>query len=148
MKLSYLIIIVLIVSLFNAFSMRFQAATLFWGKKLQPDNELLPRGMQNAITPSFQNIRNLFIPISVIVIIVLGFIFFEWYVALSSGAVTFILGGLISNMLPKPESNYYYRKIHKVLLKKKNKFIKIDNDLKLEAVEKIISLLDQISPRP
>lgn len=146
MELTYFIILSLLFSSFNAFSMRFQSATLYWGKKLQPNNEFLPRGMQNAITPSFQNFRNIFLPISIVTVMIIGFIFLQWYVALLSGPITFIFGGLISNLLPKPESNYYYSKIRKVLLKKKRTFMKKGDNIRLSAVENVISIFDEIAP--
>ena len=147
MAFVYFLLIIIFISIFNAFSMRFQSATLYWGKQLQPNNEFLPRGMQNVITPTFQNFRNIFLPVSIITIVILGFIFFKWYIALISGLCTFIIGGLLSTVLPKPESKYYYDRIQKILHKKKNKFIKINDSLKLDAIENIIWLLNQKSPK-
>ena len=147
MELIYFFLIIILISFFNSFSMRFQSATLYWGKKLQPDNELLPRGMQNAITPSFQNFRNIFLPISIIAIMIIGLIFFKWYIALLSGPIAFIIGGLFTTLLPKPESKYYYDKIRNVLLKKKNIFTNSNDSIKLIAIEDIIMLFDQITPK-
>lgn len=148
MGLTYFSILIFLISVFNAFSMRFQEATLYWGKKLVPNSELLPHGMQNSITPSFQNFRNIFLTISIIGIMVLGFIFLEWYIALISGPITFILGGFLSKLLPKPESKYYHSKIHKVLNKKKNNFIKKNDSMKLYAVENVIKMFNDILPKP
>ena len=142
----FFLILAIVITVFNSFTLRFQGATLYWGKKLQPDNELLPRGMQNAITPSFQNFRNIFLPISIILLMVLGLFFIKWYLALISGPVSFILCGFVSKILPKPESKYYYEKIHRVLMKKKRLFQKSNDSLRIEAVENVILLLNQIRP--
>ncbi len=57
------------------YTMAFQQATLFWGKSLAPSDELLPTGMQNAITPKIQTIRNFLTPVFLLAALVGGIIF-------------------------------------------------------------------------
>lgn len=126
--------------------MRFQEASLYWGKQLNPENSLIPRGMQNTISPLYQNIRNFFLPISILLIIIIGIYLVNYYIGIILGLIAFILGGAISKILPKTYSKYYYLKIHKVLTTKKNRYKKRNDELRLFATEEIISLLEDVSP--
>jgi hypothetical protein len=62
-----------------AYTMAFQKSTLFWGKRLASDDELLTSGFQDALTPKLQTIRNIFIFISFLASSVAGLILIRWY---------------------------------------------------------------------
>ena len=74
-----------------AYTFAFQGATLHWGKRLAPDNEALPTGLQDAITPPGQTQRNILSMLLLTTTFAFGFFVFPWYGAIAAFLLIFVL---------------------------------------------------------
>ena len=140
-----LIVLICITALFGAYTINFQRTTLSVGKKLTPDNVLLPTGMQDAITPSGQTTRNLVLPLLILVIFIYSLIFFRWYLAFVFAILTFfVITPIFKAFMPKPESNFYLRKIRRNLGRRQETY-KTNNDvLRAAMITGIITKCDSL----
>jgi hypothetical protein len=125
--------------------MKWQGATLYWGKALAPYNELLPRGMQDAITPRSQTIRNLLVYAAIVSLLAYGFTYFSWYVPLSVLFGTLFCSGAIGLMLPKPESPYFQSRIRAQLVKRYRHYQTTGETREYDAMRGIIADFDSIT---
>jgi len=122
--------------------MQFQEATLYWGKWLALGNPLLPKGMQDAITPRVQNLRNILCFLLFPAIIILGLIHFTWYVALIGLAFAWFGSGIIGVLLlPKSESQYFKKKLERSLVRRRARYIRRDDVERAEAADHLIKQL-------
>lgn len=128
-----------LVSLFIAYTQGFQRATLFWGKRLAANNEYLPTGLQDAITPMAQTIRNIAIPILLIGTGIFGAFLVGWYMAVLGPLATFVLAGFLLRVIPKPEYDFYKKKILRGLKKKEVNYGKNNDAARLLATEEVIA---------
>jgi len=127
-----------------AITMKFQDATFYWGKLLQPENELNPRKMQNAITPPIQNIRNIIAPIMLISIIVWGIILYNWWLGLIIVLIVFVLSTLIGKLWPSSDSDYYYKKILNSLVSRGHIYDRNNTTLQKKVNDEILTLFENI----
>jgi hypothetical protein len=113
--IAYALLIIVAIVL-NAYTMRFQGATLFWGKAIAPHNPLLPRGMQDAITPSWQTARNLLNWPLLFVVFVGGAWLHAWYVGLGAVAAAWFGSALVAVLLlPGYSSPFWFKRILRTL---------------------------------
>lgn len=132
-------VFILCSAIFAAYTMAYQKATLFWGKKIAADNELLPAGLQDAITPKWQTIRNLVLFILFLVSSVAGIIIIRWYMGLVGPAVLLLLGGFISGaMRLKPDSRFFKDRITKDLNRRLMTYRRRSDEQRIVATEEVI----------
>lgn len=130
-------------AVFFAYTMKFQQATIYWGKKIAPDNKLLPTGLQDAITPKSQTYRNLLCPFLFIIAAVAGFIVYRWYMAILGPISVFIGSAFVSGVMRwQPNSSFFKEKIIKSLVHRLDKSIKTKNIEKIIALKEIIGRID------
>ena len=128
------------------YTMRFQGATLYWGKALAPDNPLLPRGMQDAITPRSQTVRNIILMPSGIVLAVAGFFWFQWYIVLGAIFVALIGSGFVSVLLPRPESGHFWNVLLGNLHTRRLRFEGSRDFERFEAINDLAAKLEALRP--
>lgn len=143
--ITILIFLIITTSILAAYALNFQDTTLSIGKKLAPNNEYLPRGFQDAITPEMQNFRNITWHLGIFFVFILSFFVTEWYLAVLIGLGTFfILVPLLIRFMPKPESKHYLQIIDSNL-QKKLKFYQSKGDKeRMEAMKMIIQRFKKI----
>lgn len=137
------------VGVLGAYTSTFQDATLYLGKRLALDNSnsLLLTGLQDAITPKGQNFRNVLFLILLVVLLIYGFIFYNWYIAICLPISTFmiIVPFLKAIVMPKPNSAFYKDKI-KINLERRLKSYERNKDvLKTEAIRLVLEKLKNIN---
>jgi hypothetical protein len=122
--------------------MRFQETTLLIGRMLIPPHvhDVLPAGLQDAITPKAQTSRNIGYFILLIVLLLYGVIFIKWYVGVVVLLSTFIGIPIMKIFLPQAGSPYYTTKIIKDLHKRKSEYEKSGDTMRKMAIQEIISL--------
>lgn len=143
-KIFILIILILFVSALCAYTSNFQSATLIIGKKLSPDNPLLPTGFQDAITPKAQTLRNISIPILFILLFIISLSFVKWYVAVINILITLLLIPFMKLFMPKVTSSHYLNVMRKHLRKRLRHYERIDDKEGVEAVNFLRDKLEQI----
>lgn len=140
-----LLFLILITGFMGAYTVNFQKATLSIGKKLAPENEFLPRGMQDAITPESQNIRNVLFPILVSAIFIVALFVTKWYLALLIVTGTFfVVTPIFQQFMPKPESEYFLKIIEKELIKKLELYKAKNDQNRLEAANFVIEKINKL----
>lgn len=132
------------VTLFLAYTMRFQRATLRFGKRLAPDNEFLPQGMQDAITPPIQTVRNLLWPVAMLAVLVFGVISFPTYIGIVGLIAVWIGSGVIVPFLPPPDSIYFRRRILASLRRRQRRYAGQGDRIRLEAIAEVIERFEQL----
>ena len=138
MKLLYWVFIFYSTVLF-AYTMKFQQATLYWGKRIAPYNELLPAGLQDAITPKSQTNRNIISVFLLIIAAVAGFFIFRWYVGIIGPVIVLFLGAFILGaMRLKPSSSFFKNRILNDLTRRLNEAKTIGDAERTIALEEVI----------
>ena len=137
-----MVLLIIFTSLLGAYTLNFQKATLAWGREISKSG-LLPSGLQDAITPKSQTLRNIILFLLIAAVIVCGFVLYPWYFAILCIVSTFILTGILMAVLPKANSDYFYRKIRQDLLKRQFKFEKIGDFERESAICDILSKLEK-----
>lgn len=105
-----LAVLVVTTGILASYTARFQATTLWAGKKLAGKqlSEQMPRGFQDAITPKSQDKRNMITPVSYVVIIVLGCIQ-AWYVGIVAIIGALFVGAIADRFIPDKLEYYLLR---------------------------------------
>lgn len=132
-------------SILGAYTMRFQEATLLIGKKLSDDNLMLLTGLQDAITPRLQTIRNILFPILIIIIFVISLTITKWYFAVSIIILIFIILVFIKLAMPKPDSLYFVKIVKNNLAKRLQNYKAKNNLSKIEAIGFIFEKLNKLN---
>jgi len=140
-------IFVILAALVIGYTMAFQRATLLWGKLLAPCNLLLPRGMQDAITPQIQTLRNILMPVLLLVALVTGVILLPWYIGVLGMLATFVLGGISRNFFPEPDSKFFHSRFLRSLEHRKHQFQLRGDSARLEAIGSLIERLKTLEPQ-
>lgn len=128
-----------------AYTMKWQGATLYWGKALAPNNELLPRGMQDAITPPAQTSRNILTVIMPLVLFMVGFVFFRWHVPVLTLLCTFLGSGIVGVALPKSESLYFCDRIRAQLVKRLHRYRQAGDLERFDAMQEVLNDFDAMN---
>lgn len=118
--------------------MAFQKSTLFWGKKIAPDNEYLPTGLQDAITPRWQTLRNLLMPILILGSSVAGIFLIKWYMGVIGPIVLFIIANFLSVTLPKCDSRFFKDRIIRDLNRRLIFYRSRSNEPRIFPIEEVI----------
>lgn len=138
-----LIVLVLGTGLLIAYTLKFQRATLAFGKKLAPENQLLPTGLQDAITPKAQTMRQILSGISILIVLIYGVIFYVWYLGIVFALATvFAVYPILSQFLPKVDSDFYKQKIREDLVKRQGKYRQAGDASREKAIDEILRRLD------
>ncbi len=125
-----------------AYTFSFQAATLYWGKRLAPDNDLLPTGLQDAITPPAQTRCNLLSMVLLAITLIAGFFVFRWYWALVAFFVIYLGSALLKALLPKPDSDFFRERIESSLRSRLSRFQSSGDTGRAEAVSELLNRFD------
>jgi hypothetical protein len=100
---------------FAAYTFAYQAATLYWGRRLVGSDKKRSTGLQDAITPRSQTTRNITTTLLLLATLVSGFVAFRWYSGIGAFLVVFFVSGAIKAALPKPDSLYFQNLIGRSL---------------------------------
>ena len=89
------------------FAAKMQATTLWVGKKIAPEglDTDVPRGFQDAITPSMQDKFNTILPISYVLILAAGS-WIHWYLGVSVLILSIILMTVLQRFYPNKVHTY------------------------------------------
>ncbi|MFC1620175.1 hypothetical protein ACFL45_09540 [Candidatus Neomarinimicrobiota bacterium] len=139
--IAYFIFVVIIV-LYSAYTLAFQGATLYWGKRIASDNPYLPTGLQDAITPPQQTRRNILMFILLPVALIAGFLVLKWYWAILSGLVVLISRRFAPVLFPGPQEPYYKERIISSLQTRRKKFENAGDMDRIEAVTDMLRRLN------
>ncbi len=128
-----------------AYTMRWQGATLYWGKRLTPANPYLPRGSQDAITPPIQTVRNLVMWLGLAALAVIGLFLFQWYIVVIAVAAVWLTSGFIAIVfMPAAESSYFRDRIRRSLVKRGHGYTKSGDDLRAALVQELVEAMDTL----
>ncbi len=129
-----------------AYTLNMQKTTLALGKQLVPDNPLLPRGFQDAITPPSQDRNNSVMFVLLPAVLVYGFILFKRYWAVIGFAMCFyVLTPLCSVLfMPRPCSPHYVNIIRRSLQRKLDDYLAAGDQVRLEAARFVLDRLDRV----
>jgi hypothetical protein len=142
-----LIVLVLGTGLLIAYTMKFQRAKLAYGKKIAPKDPLLQTGLQDAITPKVQTIRNILSGVLLLIILIYGVIFYVWYLGVVFALATFfIVSPILGQFLPKDDSDFYKQRIRKDLVKRQAKYRQAGDTIRETAIANIVRSLDKEKP--
>ncbi len=140
-----LVSLILVTGLLGAYTMNFQKTTLILGKKLAPDNPLLPAGFQDALTPKLQTVRNVTYFMLVLVVLIYSLIYYKWYYAAGFAGLTFfVMTPILKIALPKPGSDFYEQMIKKDLLKRQAQYSEAGNIEKESAITEILGRWNEL----
>jgi len=129
----------------SAYTQAFQGATLYWGKLLAPTNPLLPRGMQDAITPASQNVRNITSWLMHLGLLIGGFFYFRWYFVLGVFVLALLLSFFIYILIiPASNSSYFLQRILSSLKRRKARYLSADDRVRVFVLEDIIDRLTRM----
>jgi len=112
---------------------------------LSPDNPYLPRGMQSAITPAAQTLRNISMFVLWITTAILGFTYSGWL-----AAVVAVVGGTLASgmigvlLLPKVDSDYFRTRIRKSLESRLSKYRQSGDQIRSTAMSEVIEDWDEL----
>lgn len=166
MTLATYIIIVLAVAVLGTYTLKFQDATHYWGRRMAGETSveaelakagegdegayqkgvalgrsIFNRSFQDAITPQVQNVRNVLFMVSVVAIPIIGFIYQEWYVAILGFIAVWFLVIILKKMLPHPGSDFFKRRILSSVSSRTARHERSGNALKAEAGNYMLMLL-------
>ncbi len=126
---------------FNGYTMAFQSATLYWGKWLSPNNDLLPTGMQDAITPPAQSTRVFASLALLLAVAVAGGFVFRWWAAPIILFASFFGSGIMKMLFPNPDSDFFRRKILNSLSQRESTYRKEGDYLRSEVAQDLLAKL-------
>ena len=136
MKIIGLIVLACITGLFGAYTVNFQRSILSVRKKLTSDSILIPNG---------KTARNLVLPLLISIIFIYGLIFFRWYLALAFTIVTFfVIIPIFKILMPKPESNFYLRRIRRNMERKQKTYRSHNDALRELVITDLITRFDSL----
>lgn len=137
------------IGILGAYTSAFQDATLYLGKQLAIDNSssLSSTGLQDAITPKGQNFRNILFLILLVILLIYGFIFYSWYIAICLPILTLVIIGpfLKVIVMPKPKSIFYKDKIRINLERRLDGYEHNKDILKVEVVRFVLEKFKSIN---
>lgn len=139
MNIWVLLSITSLTAVLGSYAMQFYAATLYWGKRLEPDNPFLPRGMQNAITPPSQTNRLIIVFSLFIVTAILGYVHSGWLTLFMSVFGCFFSMSMIGTLfMPKADSVYFRDRIRKDLERRLHEFRRTGDHTRATAMSEVI----------
>ncbi len=142
-----LIVLVLGTGLLIAYTMKFQRAKLTLGKKIAPKNPLLQADLQYAITPKVQTMRNILSGVLLLIILIYSVIFYVWYLGIVFALASFFLvSPILSQFLPKEDSDFYKQRIRKDLVKRQAKYRQAGDTIRETAIADIVRSIDKEKP--
>lgn len=116
---------------------------MFWGKRLGECNDLLPgSGMQNAITPPAQTIRNYLMFASLLALPIVGVYELGWAIGLGGLLATVVLSGFIGVAMPKTDSSFFFATILRSLVNRRAKFARASDEIRVDAIDMLLERLN------
>lgn len=128
-----------------AYTMKWQGATLYWGKALAADNPMLPSGMQDAITPPIQSARNILTFVAPLALLIGGFFLFRWYLAIGIVVLMWFASGFIGFALPKRHSRFFRDRIRKSMQRRLAAYAASGDQMRCLAMQHTISKFDSLA---
>lgn len=162
------LIILAVGSLLGAYTMSLQDATQYWGRKLTgapAEDEMIAqkvaegmseseargfvmgklvfdRGYQDAITPKYQNLRNVLFFACLLYALIGGWIMFRWYFGIAALLGTFFVTSSLKLLFPAKDSRFFFQKIRKQLYLRCERH-KAEGDLeRVDACQHFLAKLD------
>ena len=123
-------------ALLGAYTRAFQKSTLHWGRRLSTSES--GTGLQDAITPPAQTLRNIASLILHIAVLSGGLYYLGWLAGIGLFVGTFLLGAVFGAMMPSPESRFFIGSIVRSLADRRKKFQAQNDSLRLEAIDQVI----------
>lgn len=138
------IIFLVVHSFILAYAGRMQAATLYFGKKLADEytRSEFPRGLQDAITPKFQNTLNTINIFGWVIIIIFG-TYIVWYLGVLSLVAAIVLQSIFQMFLPK-NLDHYCLVIQKYMMNKIADYSRDKDVIKKQIAEGLLNELVEI----
>jgi hypothetical protein len=143
-----IISLILVYSWILSYSYCMQLTTLFVGRLLSGlTGNISGRGMQDAITPQSQNLRNTISPVILIAIFALTTYFYAWHHGLWVVIATFILGRNIAPKIRgvKPCSPALIADLRKDMKTRYKKYIDGNDTMRANAIKDLIDKFDAIA---
>jgi small-conductance mechanosensitive channel len=133
-----------IIAVFTAYTFNLQRTTLAIGRKLAPQNPLLPTGMQDAITPPWQTRNNILMFAGWAAYAVLCFTMLAWYIALGLLLGTFCMGVSVVSLylVPRPMSKKFVNKIRQSMEARRTGYKKAGDQQRAAAMEEVLRWFD------
>jgi len=134
----------MIAGILSSYTARFQATTLWAGKKLSGHEfaEQMPRGFQDAITPKNQDRRNIIIPILYLTIIILGSIQ-TWYAGIVAVIATLFIKAIADRFIPA-DLEYYLLRIAWALDNREADHRKENDLMRADAAHEMADLVKEL----
>jgi len=156
-------------ALIGAYTMAFQGATQYWGRKLvdAPDEseiiaqkvaEGMPeaeargfamghaaydRGAQDGITPKSQNFRNILFFACLLFGLIGGWILFKWYIGIAAFIGTCVATAILKSFFPKDDSEFFRKRIRKQLYLRCETHKAEGDSLRVVACQHFLTKLDE-----
>jgi len=125
--------------------MRYQGATLLWGKAITPDNPLLPRGMQDALTPGIQTLRNILTWVSWIAVPIVGILTHNWWAGLLAFVAAFLGSGFAAQCLPKSNESFLYRRVLHNLKRRREAYSRAGDTTRAVVATDLLERMEAVS---
>ena len=123
---------------------RFQEATLYWGRIMAGlDQAAQGRGMQDELTPPYQTNLMIAYWVACLGLFVWGFFVLPWYIALPWPVAFAAAKRLLKDRLPAPSSEHYRQKIIASLTSRRDRFLRVGDNLKGEITSRYITHLQR-----
>jgi hypothetical protein len=134
-------IVALLLAMVNGLSMRVQGSTLYAGRALAPpgSESLMPNGVQDAITPSWQTRLNMVWMLGVVALVVYGS-FQRWYFGII-GFVIFMVGGTVAQAILPRALATYLRLIGNDLANREANFRKVGDGERADAAREFFDAI-------
>jgi magnesium-transporting ATPase (P-type) len=133
-----------IVVFIGPYRSKMQVTTLLAGKRIAPEgmDADAPRGLQDAITPKLQDTFNIILPISYVIILILGSIRI-WYLGIVLLVAAFAFEAIIQRFYPQ-DLNTYLRAIIGAMINKMADYKKTGDEMRADAAAEILEELDNL----
>lgn len=135
---------IFVVIFLGPYAGKMQASTLWVGKRIAPEgmDQEAPRGFQDAITPKHQDTMNTFLPISYVLILVLGTIK-AWYLGVLLLVLAIVLMSIAQRFYPQG-LNTYLRAIIAAMVNKMADYKKAGDEMRTDAAAEMLQRLNDL----
>ena len=125
----------------TAYTVNCQDTTLALGKKYTPIRPLIGQG---AFTPKSQSLRNVTVVVLLVTVLLLGFMVYEWYIAVILLGITFLAASVLKRLFPKPGSEHYIEMIRSHLKVSYEEYLRKGDALRADATLHHLNRLDDV----
>jgi nucleoside permease NupC len=133
----------LLLAIWSAYTFAFQATTLAIGRLLVGSTE--GTGVQDAITPSSQTKRNLFMFFLVLILFVITTYVYKWYYGILATVISLSIGTAISRVLRLPGSQQIVGAVIRDMVRRYDSYRLKGDNLRANAMQDLIERMKDIS---